>query len=122
MDRRSRYVDMAAPDEPGATELARKHLGLLVACASVGRNLSPRCVASCCQFTSCGARSGRQQHGVAAGVLAELGIDLSAARAAVEFVIGRGDRTVGGDIGLTPRAKRVLEYAVREAKVLAHDS
>ena len=64
----------------------------------------------------------REQQGVAAGVLAELGIDLSAARAAVEFVIGRGDRTVAGDIGLTPRAKRVIEYAVREAKDLAHDS
>ena len=64
----------------------------------------------------------REQQGVAAGVLAELGIDLSAARAAVEFVIGRGERTVAGGIGLTPRAKRVLEYAVREAKDLAHDS
>ena len=41
-------------------------------------------------------------------------------RSAVEFIIGRGDRMVMGEIGLTPRAKRVIELAVDEARRLNH--
>ncbi|MCK4723853.1 MAG: ATP-dependent Clp protease ATP-binding subunit, partial [Dehalococcoidia bacterium] len=39
----------------------------------------------------------------------------------VEFIIGRGERTVSGEIGLTPRAKRVIELAVDEARRLNHN-
>jgi ATP-dependent Clp protease ATP-binding subunit ClpC len=62
----------------------------------------------------------REGDGVAARVLGNLGIELHKVRSAVEFIIGRGDRTVTGDIGLTPRAKRVIELAVDEARRLNH--
>ncbi|HEX2923678.1 MAG TPA: ATP-dependent Clp protease ATP-binding subunit [Chloroflexota bacterium] len=62
----------------------------------------------------------REGDGVAAKVLANLGVELTKVRSAVEFIIGRGDRTVTGDIGLTPRAKKVIELAVDEARRLNH--
>src|SRR5450755_1573206 len=62
----------------------------------------------------------REGEGVAAKVLANLGVELNKVRSAVEFIIGRGDRTVAGDIGLTPRAKKVIELAVDEARRLNH--
>src|SRR5687768_1300870 len=62
----------------------------------------------------------REGDGVAARVLNNLGIELHKVRSAVEFIIGRGDRTVIGEIGLTPRAKRVIELAVDEARRLNH--
>ncbi len=62
----------------------------------------------------------REGDGVAAKVLANLGVELPKVRSAVEFIIGRGDRTVTGDIGLTPRAKKVIELAVDEARRLNH--
>src|SRR5437867_2260055 len=62
----------------------------------------------------------REEGGVAARVLNNLGIELHKVRSAVEFIIGRGDRMVMGEIGLTARAKRVIELAVDEAKRLNH--
>jgi ATP-dependent Clp protease ATP-binding subunit ClpC len=62
----------------------------------------------------------REGDGVAAKVLANLGVELNKVRSAVEFIIGRGDRTVLGEIGLTPRAKKVIELAVDEARRLNH--
>ncbi|MEX2247547.1 MAG: ATP-dependent Clp protease ATP-binding subunit [Dehalococcoidia bacterium] len=62
----------------------------------------------------------REGDGVAAKVLANLGVELNKVRSAVEFIIGRGDRAVLGDIGLTPRAKKVIELAVDEARRLNH--
>src|SRR5712691_9618394 len=65
----------------------------------------------------------REGEGVAAKVLANLGVELNAVRNAVEFIIGRGeprDRIVLGEIGLTPRAKKVIELAVDEARRLNH--
>ena len=62
----------------------------------------------------------REGDGVAAKVLANLGVELNKVRSAVEFIIGRGDRTVTGEIGLTPRAKKVIELAVDEARRLNH--
>src|SRR5205823_1806598 len=53
-------------------------------------------------------------------VLNDLGVQLEQVRSAVEFIIGRGDRMVMGEIGLTPRAKRVIELAVDEARRLNH--
>ena len=62
----------------------------------------------------------REGEGVAAIVLGNLGVELNKVRSAVEFIIGRGDRTVLGEIGLTPRAKKVIELAVDEARRLNH--
>ncbi len=62
----------------------------------------------------------REGDGVAAKVLSNLGVELNKVRSAVEFIIGRGDRTVLGEIGLTPRAKKVIELAVDEARRLGH--
>ena len=62
----------------------------------------------------------REGDGVAAKVLSNLGVDLNKVRSAVEFIIGRGDRSGTGEIGLTPRAKKVIELAVDEARRLNH--
>src|SRR6266487_5449317 len=57
--------------------------------------------------------------GVAAKVLQKLGVELQTVRNAVEFIIGRGDRIVL-EIGLTPRAKKVIELAIDEARRMNH--
>jgi ATP-dependent Clp protease ATP-binding subunit ClpC len=62
----------------------------------------------------------RESEGVAAKVLSNLGIELSNVRSKVEFLVGRGERQVMGEIGLTPRAKKVIELAVDEARRLGH--
>jgi len=62
----------------------------------------------------------RETEGVAARVLSNLGVELSKVRSAVEFIIGRGEKAVPGEIGLTPRAKKVIELAVDEARRLNH--
>ena len=62
----------------------------------------------------------REGDGVAAKVLSNLGVELNKVRSAVEFIIGRGDRATSGEIGLTPRAKKVIELAVDEARRLGH--
>src|SRR5947209_12830950 len=56
----------------------------------------------------------RLNEGTAIKVLNDLGVDVSKVRAAIEHIIGRGDRIVLGEIGLTPRAKKVIELAVDE--------
>src|SRR3954454_22353914 len=60
----------------------------------------------------------REGDGIAARVLANLGVQLPKVRSAVEFIIGRGDGLVVGDPGLTPRAKKVIELAMDEARRL----
>ena len=62
----------------------------------------------------------RETEGVAARVLSNLGVDLNKVRSAVEFIIGRGERPAQGEIGLTPRAKKVVELAVDEARRMNH--
>ena len=62
----------------------------------------------------------REGDGVAARVLSNMGVQLPKVRSAVEFIIGRGEGAVIGDIGLTPRAKKVIELAVDEARRLNH--
>jgi len=59
----------------------------------------------------------REGDGVAAGVLASLGVELSEVRTAVEFIIGRGDQTTTpSEITLSPRTKKVIELAIDEAR------
>ena len=62
----------------------------------------------------------RETDGVAAKVLQNLGVDLNKVRSAVEFIIGRGGKTTSAEVGLTPRAKKVIELAVDEARRLNH--
>src|SRR5688500_2209302 len=50
-----------------------------------------------------------------------MNVELAKVRTAVEFIIGRGDRPVVGEVGLTPRAKRVIELAIDEARRLGHN-
>ena len=59
--------------------------------------------------------------GVAARALASLGISLEAVRQQVEEIIGRGQQAPPGHIAFTPRAKKVLELALREAQQLGHN-
>ena len=62
----------------------------------------------------------RETEGVAARVLSGLTVDLSKVRSAVEFIIGKGEKPAEGEIGLTPRAKKVVELAVDEARRMNH--
>jgi ATP-dependent Clp protease ATP-binding subunit ClpC len=59
--------------------------------------------------------------GVAAKALESLGISLEAVRQQVEKIIGQGQQAPAGHIPFTPRAKKVLELASREALQLGHD-
>lgn len=58
--------------------------------------------------------------GVAAKALHEMGVEATHIRKAIDFIIGRGAETVTGAIGLTPRAKKVIELAVDEARTMQH--
>ncbi len=62
----------------------------------------------------------REESGVAARVLKDLGVAPERVRETVEEMIGRGERRVVGHIGLTPRTKRVIELAVDEARRMGH--
>jgi ATP-dependent Clp protease ATP-binding subunit ClpC len=62
----------------------------------------------------------REGEGVAARVLDDLGVKLSQARHAVEFIVGMGEGPTRQDQDLTARAKKVIAYAVEEAKRLNH--
>jgi len=59
--------------------------------------------------------------GVAASALESLGISLTAVRSQVEEIIGRGQAAPTGHIPFTPRAKKVLEFSLREALQLGHN-
>ena len=58
---------------------------------------------------------------IAGRVLTQLGIGLAATRADVAAIIGTGAGSPGGHIPFTPRAKKVLELAFREALQLGHN-
>jgi ATP-dependent Clp protease ATP-binding subunit ClpC len=62
----------------------------------------------------------REDEGVAAKVLLNLGVRLDGVRQDIETIIGRGNQAVVGSIGLTPRAKKVIELAVDEARRMQH--
>src|SRR5437899_2136548 len=55
-------------------------------------------------------------------ILESLDVNPNKVRIQVEFIMGRGDRTVSGEVRLTPRAKKVMELAVDEARRLNHRS
>ncbi|HVB74664.1 MAG TPA: Clp protease N-terminal domain-containing protein [Ktedonobacteraceae bacterium] len=62
----------------------------------------------------------REGEGVGAKVLTNLGVELNKIRDDIETIIGRGDRVVLGEVGLTPRSKKVIELAVAEARGMNH--
>jgi ATP-dependent Clp protease ATP-binding subunit ClpA len=59
--------------------------------------------------------------GVAAKALATMGISLESVRSQVEQIIGTGGSSPSGHIPFTPRSKKVLELALREALQLGHN-
>jgi hypothetical protein len=63
----------------------------------------------------------KEGHGLAAKALESLGVSLEAVRAQVVEIIGLGKDTPKGHIPFTPRAKKVLELALREALALHHN-
>ncbi len=64
----------------------------------------------------------REDEGVAAKTLLALGISADAARSRVEEAIGvGGGPSEAGHVPFTPRAKKVLEMALREALILGHN-
>jgi len=62
----------------------------------------------------------RESEGIAARVLEDLGIKLVQARSAVEFIVGAGEGIHQTEQELTARAKKVIEYAIEEARRLNH--
>jgi ATP-dependent Clp protease ATP-binding subunit ClpA len=63
----------------------------------------------------------REEEGLAARVLESLDVTVEEVRAQVERTIGRGEQPPTGQIPFTPRAKKVLELALREALTLGHN-
>jgi ATP-dependent Clp protease ATP-binding subunit ClpC len=59
--------------------------------------------------------------GVASQALARFGMSLAAAREDVIARVGRGKEPMKGRVPFTPRAKKVLELALREALALQHN-
>lgn len=58
----------------------------------------------------------REEEGLAAKVLRELGLDQNRVRQVIEEIVGRGQAAPGTRLSLTPRTKRVIELAVDEAR------
>jgi ATP-dependent Clp protease ATP-binding subunit ClpC len=63
----------------------------------------------------------REEEGLGARVLESFDITLRDARAQVERIVGQGDEVTAGQIPFTPRAKKVLELALRESLSLGHN-
>jgi len=63
----------------------------------------------------------REEEGVAARVLASLDVTLEGVRSRVEKLVGVGEEVTTGQIPFTPRAKKVLELALREALSIGHN-
>jgi ATP-dependent Clp protease ATP-binding subunit ClpC len=63
----------------------------------------------------------REEEGLAARVLVSLGVTLDEARGQIRRTVGQGDEAPAGQIPFTPRAKKVLEFSLREALTLGHD-
>jgi ATP-dependent Clp protease ATP-binding subunit ClpA len=63
----------------------------------------------------------REEEGLASRVLESLDITVEAVRGQVARVVGQGNEVTSGQIPFTPRAKKVLELALREALSLGHN-
>jgi len=63
----------------------------------------------------------REDEGLAAKVLVNLGASLSKVRSAVELIIRRGEKPPTAETGLTVGAKKIIELAIDEARHLGHN-
>ena len=63
----------------------------------------------------------REEEGLAARVLEGLEITVEEVRSQVIRIVGAGEEVTSGQIPFTPRAKKVLELALREALSLGHN-
>jgi ATP-dependent Clp protease ATP-binding subunit ClpA len=64
----------------------------------------------------------KEGSGVGANVLKNLGVDLRKVRLGVEKLVKSGpDPVAPGELYQTPRAKKVIEYAIEEARALNHN-
>src|SRR4249919_3422488 len=63
----------------------------------------------------------REEEGLAARVLESLDITVERVRSQVVRIVGSGEEVTSGQIPFTPRAKKVLELALREALSLGHN-
>ncbi|HEY9630239.1 MAG TPA: ATP-dependent Clp protease ATP-binding subunit [Coleofasciculaceae cyanobacterium] len=62
-----------------------------------------------------------EETGIAARVLASLGVNLRETRLEVEKIVSRGSGAVASEVPFTPRGKRVLDLSVEEAQRLGHN-
>jgi ATP-dependent Clp protease ATP-binding subunit ClpC len=63
----------------------------------------------------------REDEGVAAQALSSLNVTLDEVREQVESIVGYGEEGTGAQAPFTPRSKKVLELALREALQLGHN-
>ncbi len=63
----------------------------------------------------------REDEGVAAQALYSLNVNLDEVREQVESIVGYGEEGTGAQAPFTPRSKKVLELALREALQLGHN-
>jgi len=63
----------------------------------------------------------REEEGLAARVLESLDVTIERVRAAVVRIVGSSEEITEGQIPFTPRAKKVLEHALRESLTLGHN-
>src|ERR1700721_4175389 len=63
----------------------------------------------------------REEEGLTARVLESLDITVERVRGQVVRIVGSGEEVTSGQVPFTPRAKKVLELALREAQSLGHN-
>jgi ATP-dependent Clp protease ATP-binding subunit ClpC len=62
-----------------------------------------------------------EDEGVGAQIVKSMGFSLEGVRDQIEIIVGRGQQAPMGHIPFTPRAKKVVELALREALQLGHN-
>jgi ATP-dependent Clp protease ATP-binding subunit ClpC len=63
----------------------------------------------------------REEQGIAAKVLTQMGLNIDKVRRAVADTLGQADQLLASPVELAPRTKRVLELAIDEARRLGHN-
>ncbi len=63
----------------------------------------------------------REREGLAARALESLGVSFEGALEQLVRIVGSGEEVTSGEIPFTPRAKKILELALREALALGHN-
>jgi ATP-dependent Clp protease ATP-binding subunit ClpC len=63
----------------------------------------------------------REERGLAARVLASVNLAIAPVRDKIRAIVGEGEAAPSGQIPFTPRAKKVMELALRESQAMNHD-